>query len=116
MKYIKQEKEEFKKSVIVQVKEYQKYLQDTLVFTIAKIKEESIKCSYCEHQKQVLESKPTLSKQFSPKFEKTIPKMTSNSQSYTSLKKTLKTVEQRYQILKQENQFYSKHIENIISK
>ena len=39
LKFVKEESREFKNEVMKQVKDYQRYLQDNLVFIIGKIKE-----------------------------------------------------------------------------
>jgi hypothetical protein len=70
-----------------------------MTYMVCKIKEESLKCLYCEHSSIM---KLPLKSHDHPRsgFEKTIPKV-NQTQPYSSLKKNLKNIQQRYQALNQ---------------
>lgn len=49
-------------------------------------------------------------------FKKTMPKLTNSDVNYSHIKKALKSVNQRYQVLNHENKHYTEHIDGVIGR
>lgn len=110
---MKKENKYLKETVFNYIKDYQNYMEEIFSVTILKIREQSLKCLLCEHQKsfkspEKMNNEPTI-------FKKTLPKLANNEgMNYSNIKKALKNINQRYQAINQENKQYTDHIDGVI--